>query len=293
MKRFSMVAVLVLLAMACADQTREERRLVEEAEARYEAMAERAREAAERASAEARLRAEEARERAEEAWARAEEARRRLDPDRRERLDEAWEEARRAREQAREAWEEAFRREAEGWERFGEAMEAFGEKMRALGESLGDGVEPVDWRKLEDLLPRRVDGLRRVDVEGERAGALGIHVSRVTGTYEDDDRRLRLSIVDLGTLRGAAMTGIEWLDVHIDRVDRHGFERTQTYRGYPAHLKLERGQGEDRFEAQVIVAERFVVSFELQGSDLSEDDVEDLLEAVDYDDLEELRLAGT
>ncbi len=291
-----MAAGLLLVLAACGGPEDEARRAVERAADRYEAMAEAAREAARDASGEARRRAEEARSDAEQAWREAEQQRRRLERNQRERIEEAWDRARAARDEAFEAWEDAFPEDRRPLE---EAVEELGEQMRRLGEQvagvvedLGDGVEPVDWRKLRDLLPDRIDGLRQVDVEGERAGALGIRVASVEAVYEGGGRRLKVTIVDLGTLRGIARAGIDWLDVQIDREGADGFEYTRPYRGYPAHQKLERRHGPDRFEAEVIVADRFVVSYELTGEDLDDDVLEDVLEAVDYDDLEALHRAA-
>ncbi|WP_457652586.1 hypothetical protein [Rhodocaloribacter sp.] len=291
LKRIIPLAAILFFGAGCADEVREERTLIERAEERYEEAARWAEKAVEEGSEDVWIEADEARERAEEAWERAEEARARLPENRRRRLDEDWAEARRAREKALEAWDEA----ADVFDRqFGDAMRAFGEKIRRLGDAFRDegGVEPVDWRKLEDLLPRRVAGMKRVDVEGEKVGALGIRLSKVTAEYEGDDREMELTIVDLGTLRRAAMTGLDWLDLEIDREGDQGYERTRTIEGFPAHEKLEREGSWKKFDMTVVVGERFVVSIEAKGRDLDEGDLDDLREAVDYDDLDAMKHVG-
>ena len=291
LKRIIPLAAIVLLWAGCTDEVREERRLIETAEDRYEEAAEWARKAVEEGTEAAWERAEEAHERAEEAWARAADARARLAENKRRRLDEDWAEAREAREEALETWDEA----AEVFDRqFGDAMRAFGEKIRSLGNAFRDegGVEPIDWRKLKDLLPRRVAGMKRVDVEGEKVGALGIHVSKVTAEYEDDDRGMELTIVDLGSLRRAAMTGLDWLDLDVDREGDWGFERTFTLEGFPAHEKFEREGAGSAYEMEVVVGKRFVVTIEAKGRDLDEGDLDDLRDAIDYDDLDAMKHAG-
>jgi tetratricopeptide (TPR) repeat protein len=291
LKRIIPLAALLFFGAGCADEVREERTLIERAEDRYEEAAEWAKKAVEEGSEEVWIEADEARERAEEAWERAADARARLSENRRRRLDEDWAEAREAREEALEAWDEA----AEVFDRqFGDAMREFGEKIRRLGDAFRDegGVEPVDWRKLEDLLPRRVAGMKRVDAEGEKVGALGIRLSKVTAAYEGDDREMELTIVDLGTLRRAAMTGLDWLDLEIDREGNRGYERTRTIEGFPAHEKFEREGAWKKFEMTVVVGERFVVSVEAKGRDLDEGDLDDLRGVIDYDDLDAMKHIG-
>ncbi|WP_456427443.1 hypothetical protein [Rhodocaloribacter sp.] len=291
LKRIIPLAALLFFGAGCADEVREERTLIEQAEDRYEEAAEWAKKAVEEGSEEVWIEADEARERAEEAWERAADARARLSENRRRRLDEDWAEAREAREEALEAWDEA----AEVFDRqFGDAMREFGEKIRRLGDAFRDegGVEPIDWRKLEDLLPRRVAGMKRVDAEGEKVGALGIRLSKVTAEYEGDDREMELTIVDLGTLRRAAMTGLDWLDLEIDREGNRGYERTRTIEGFPAHEKFEREGSWKKFEMTVVVGERFVVSVEAKGRDLDEGDLDDLRGVIDYDDLDAMKHIG-
>lgn len=290
-KRIIPLAALLFFGAGCADEVREERALIERAEERYEEAEEWAEKAVEEGSEDTWIKAEEARERAEEAWERAQEARAHLAENKRRRLDEDWAAAREAREEALDAWEEA----ADVFDRrFGDVLRGFGEKMRRLGDAFRDegGGKPIDWRKLEDLLPRRAAGMKRVDVEGERVGALGIHLSKVTAEYEDDDREMELTIVDLGTLRRAAMTGLDWLDLDLDREGDWGFERTLTYRGFPAHERFEREGSWRTYEMEIVVGERFVVTVEAKGRDLDESDLDDLREAIDYDDLDAMKRVG-
>ncbi len=290
-KRILPFAALLVFTTGCMDEVREERSLIEAAEEQYEEAARWAEKAREEGSEELWRKAEEARERADEAWERAEETRARLAENKRRRLDEDWAEAREAREEALEALDEA----AEIFDRhFGDALNELGERIERLGEAIRKetDVEPVDWRKLADLMPRRVAGMKRVDVEGEKVGALGIRVSKVTAKYEGDDREMELTIVDLGSLRRAAMAGLDWLDLDIDREGTWGFERTFTHEGFPAHERFERQGSSKTYEMEVVVGHRFVVSIDAKGRMLDEDDLEDLREAIDYDDLDALKHMG-
>lgn len=162
--------------------------------------------------------------------------------------------------------------------------------MQDVGEALQteSGIQPVDFRKLRDLLPDEVDSMPRQDVEGETAGAFGIRVSSAKGRYSDaDGREVEVSIVDLGTLRNAAEHGARWMDAQIDRESSDGWERTTSIDGHPAYLKSAEWDGLNSSEATVFVAERFVVNVRAQGRDLRESIVTDILDEIDLD-----RLAG-
>ncbi len=272
----------------------ETERTFEELQVRMETSRAKAEEARATRTKEAWERALEARERAEQAWERARQRRRALGAKDRARYREAWERAEEAREEAMEAWDEAaevFEAAYARDDHFARSMHRLGEKLREMGEALGQDadVDPVAWRDLGKLLPREVAGLTRTDVEGETSEALGIHVTNVEATYENDDTDLTIHVVDLGTLSGVVMAGIDWLDAKVDRGGAWGYERTTHYRGYPAFEKVYRERRHTRFETQMIVAERFVVAIEMEGRNLDEDDLEAVRDALDYDRLEGLR----
>jgi len=292
------LSVLFLVALSGCwfnSEERERERLVEEAMEQAEEAQKEALEALEEGTEKAMSRAEEAMEQAEEAWSRALEAREEASEEVRRSEEDLWTAAREAREEAEETLREARGEEHPAMEEFAEAMGKLGEKLGNLGEAFSENkdVEPIDFRKLQDLLPNRVAGLPRVDMEGERQGGMGIRISQATGTYERGENRITISIVDLGTLKGAAMLGLNWLEMDVDRENSRGFERTLRYEGFPAHEKYERNNDNTRFETTFIVVERYVVKVEGEGPDLDEDDMEDAREEVDVDRLEALREFGT
>ena len=115
---------------------------------------------------------------------------------------------------------------------------------------------------------------------------MGIKMSQAEAVYEGGGGRIDLDIIDMGTLKGAAMLGYAWLMAEIDRESDTGFERTTTYKDHPAYEKCEQsGDGMD-CEFQVVVSDRFVVSIE--GSNVEVDQMEEAREEIDYDDLKGL-----
>ena len=66
-------------------------------------------------------------------------------------------------EDAAEQMEEAAKTLSDG------GMENMAEAMKKMGEVLGkDGVEPVDFRDLKELLPKSLPGMKREDASGEK-----------------------------------------------------------------------------------------------------------------------------
>lgn len=122
-------------------------------------------------------------------------------------------------EQRREAAEEAARdmeRRAEEGDLAG-AMEAFGNAMERMAGGEGR-AEPVDFRRLRDVLPEEAAGLERTSQSGERGGALGMAVSQAEAVYEGDDgARVEVKIVDLGNVPQIAMMGYGWALAEVDR----------------------------------------------------------------------------
>lgn len=198
------------------------------------------------------------------------------------------EEAERFSEEAEALAEEARSHAEEGATAAREAAKA----METLGQTLGnDTVQPVDFRKLRDLLPDAVAQMQRVHVTGEQSGALGIRVSEAEAEYDGVGQHLSAKVVDLGTLRNAAMMGLSWLDADIEREDERGYERTTRYQDYPAFEKYEQQNATHRFERVVVVAQRFVVTAEATGERLRREDFEAFWAALDLSDLVQLHEA--
>jgi hypothetical protein len=120
---------------------------------------------------------------------------------------------------------------------------------------------------------------------------MGIKISQAEGEYRgEDNSRIEITILDMGTMKSAAMFGYAWLMAEIDRESDTGYERTTKYKGYPAYEKMERRGETERFESQVVVGERFIVS--INANNASEDQIEAAREGIDYDDLEDRKNEG-
>jgi len=169
-----------------------------------------------------------------------------------------------------------------------EPQEALNEISKALeGINLnikkdGKEVEIINFRELKKSLPSRIDGMDRKSSEGQTTGFGGMKVSIAEAKYQDDDRRLDLTITDTGGL-GAALMGMAfWSNLEMDKETEDGFERTTEIDGHKAYMKYDRRR--NKSEIAVIYDDRFLAVAKGKGIDF--DDLEEIVEDLDLDDLE-------
>ena len=152
----------------------------------------------------------------------------------------------------------------------------------------GDGTEAVDFRELKALLPDHLMGMKRTSHTGERSGIKGLQVSVAKAEYEDDDRRLEISIVDGGSFPIANIAQAGWSMVDVDKEDKNGYERTTTIDGQKAFEKYNEKWEEG--ELAILIDDRFIVS--IKGKGINEDDLQRALKRLDLvDELTDARFA--
>jgi hypothetical protein len=166
-----------------------------------------------------------------------------------------------------------------------------------MADGQADGrppAEPVDFRRLQELLPEEAVGLPRTNREGERSGAMGMTVSQATGTYEGTPNsdgvapRLTIKISDLGGIGAAAMFGAAWTMASIDRESERDYERTTQIGGHPGYIKYDRESRSGNFQA--FVAGRFLV--EADGQNVTDDQLQEALTSVSFRQLDGMKDEG-
>jgi hypothetical protein len=168
------------------------------------------------------------------------------------------------------------------------------EEMQRNQEEGRPPAEPVDFRRLQELLPEEAVGLARTDRRGERSGAMGMTVSNATATYQGEAAAdgttpsLELKVSDFGGVAMATMIGAAWTMASIDRESDTEYERTTTIGGHPAYIKYNHQDRSGHF--QQWVAERFLV--EANGRGLSDDQMRQALASVDARQLVGMRDEG-
>jgi hypothetical protein len=63
-----------------------------------------------------------------------------------------------------------------------DALQAIADKAKEMGDR--EAVDPVDFRKLKDLLPETLAGMSRTEATGEKTGAMGFTVSTAQAKYK-------------------------------------------------------------------------------------------------------------
>ena len=98
------------------------------------------------------------------------------------------------------------------------AGKAMGEMMGAVGAATGTPATPIAAQDLKAMLPESLGDLARVSIEAQSGQAMGMGMggSAAKAAYAAGERRVQLSITDLGGMGSvAAMAG--WAQLTVDR----------------------------------------------------------------------------
>lgn len=167
-----------------------------------------------------------------------------------------------------------FRQMAEG-------LQTFGDRMTELGEALerDADVEAVPWADLMDVIPARVDGLDRIEREGDNAtDRNGAGMSIATAKYSEGRDSMFVGVADLGALRSGAQLALRWIGPVFGRDDFDGEVEETTYRGYPA-VRIRDDDGD--MIVALIVEGRFAV-IAGSGGPRPEAFIDEALDGIDY-----------
>ena len=150
-------------------------------------------------------------------------------------------------------------------------------------------AEPVNFRVLRELLPASVAGMAQGEVEGATDGAMGFSISRVEASYPGEDgAQIDIGVMDYGAIPSMAMMGLGWTMADIDRESGSTYERTVSFGGERGFRKYDSEAQSGEFS--LIVADRFHV--EATGTNVSDEDLEAAIRAVDLSGLNDLRDEG-
>ena len=212
-----------------------------------------------------------------------------------------------AREQAMKGLEQAAKemeaagKRAEAAANKGDAGAAMGEAMKVLGVLTGAATgaagaagaasyDPVDFRKLREVLPQELAGFEKDESSGERNNMFGIAVSQVKQSFKtaDGSRRVTFEVTDPGSLAGPFALANVWLNIEMDKESSSGYEKTSTVNGRKLHEKWQKASKEG--EATLVVGNRFLLEIGASGVEMN--DVKALLSKVDVAKLEAMKADG-
>lgn len=152
-------------------------------------------------------------------------------------------------------------------ENFSDAIQ---EAQQVLQETtqLQEG-EPLNFRKLQEVLPEKLNDLKRTATSGQTNGAMGFKVSQAEGKYETKTgETVTIEVFDTGGLKMGVMSMAAWATLEMDREDDRGYERTSTFKGYKAFEKFTTRN--KRSELSLLVNERFVIKATGQPIDMQQ-----------------------
>ncbi|MDH3272324.1 MAG: hypothetical protein OEN56_13375 [Gemmatimonadota bacterium] len=169
---------------------------------------------------------------------------------------------------------------------FAQGLQSLGDRVAELGEAIqrDADVEAVPWSDLMSAIPDEVDGVPRVELDGDDArDKHGAGLSIAHAKFVIDGDSMFVGVADLGALRSGASLALRWVAPLFKRGDIEGDTQELEVEGYPAILIDDDDDG-DRFVA-LLVEGRFAV---IAGSDGREnrDFVWEALGEVDYRRLE-------
>ena len=172
----------------------------------------------------------------------------------------------------------------------GEAMKALGGLAGAAGTATGGSYDPVDFRKLKELLPQELAGFEKGDSSGEKNNAFGISVSEAKQSFRtaDGSKSVRFEITDPGTLAGPFALANMWMNVEIDKETSSGYEKTSTVGGRKLHEKWNKDGKHG--EVHLVVGNRFMVEIDARGVEMA--DIKSLISKIDVAKLEAMKGEG-
>ncbi len=157
---------------------------------------------------------------------------------------------------------------------------------KQIEESTADGninittnANPVDVEKIKALLPERMGAYARTEISTGGAAGMG----GANATYENGDKRLEVSVVDMGGMGAlGGLAGAFGANSTTENAD--GYERVQTVDGRMTMEKLSRSNNTASYG--VMVANRFMLS--VDGTNVSPQEVKDAANTVGVSRLEAL-----
>ncbi|WP_353722203.1 hypothetical protein [Dyadobacter sp. 676] len=165
-----------------------------------------------------------------------------------------------------------------------DALQAIADKAKEMGDR--EAVDPVDFRKLKNLLPENLAGMARTEATGEKSGAMGFTVSTAHAKYKGSEGSLDVEIVDTGGIAGVSTMALAaWSIADIDKETTTGYEKTTTIEGYKAFEKYDNESKSG--EINVLVADRYVVNVE--GDHVSVDQLKEALKTIDLGKLGDMK----
>lgn len=160
-----------------------------------------------------------------------------------------------------------------------------------VGAALGSNgkVESLPPDRIKPFLPDTLAGLPRTQASAERNAAMGVQISKATGTYSDGAaRNLTLEIADTGSLKGLLGFAAGYGGVEQEKESDTGYDKTYKSGGQLVHEQWDKTSQSGEYS--VVIADRFSVT--VRGKASSIDDLKAAAASVNTSGLAALKDAG-
>lgn len=161
--------------------------------------------------------------------------------------------------------------------------------LRADDKPEAPKTDAVDFRKLKEVMPEELGGMKRTDCSGEKNKIGDMSISHVTAKFSkgdgDDAPRAEVQVMDYSNMEMAKGLSAAWTTIEIDKESDNGFEKTIKVAGNPGFESWKKDAKHG--EVQLLVGKRFIVS--VQTYNVPAEQVIKLVEALPLDKLAALK----
>ena len=162
---------------------------------------------------------------------------------------------------------------------------ATGDMAKAAAGAMGGG-QAIAAQALKAALPETLAGLPRTGFDVQDGAALGLPTSQASASYGNDDKHLRLEIVDIGGLGQVAALAMGMAQG--EKEDQYSAEKTWQEGGRTLHTRYEKDGSQAEFKA--LLKNGLVVS--LEGEKISVKELQSLMGQINLNGLEALQRKG-
>jgi hypothetical protein len=147
---------------------------------------------------------------------------------------------------------------------------------------------PIDFRKLKEMMPAELGGIKRSNNEGEKMTLGDFVISHARGEFQkpepaENDPQIYVEIFDYIGAKDMAAVMTAWQSMEVDKESDTGYERTTKVKEQPA---FETYQNEGKSgQIQIWVASRFYIN--VQTTNLTAEQVKKLAESLPIEKLVE------
>ena len=155
-----------------------------------------------------------------------------------------------------------------------------------MGAMTGVAGTPIPAQELKALLPESLGDLKRESYEAQGGEAMGVAGSSAKASYGAGDKKVQLSVTDMGGLAGlAALAG--WANMTVDRETNDQIEKV--YKQGARTVREEYRKDGSRSEVTVILGNGVLV--EAKGSGVDPAVLKKVIEGVDLGKIEAMKRA--